>query len=60
MCVNYKGWGWTFLAFPVMQVFDTVAQSFFDTRKTLYLKETPAKLLKTCLKDNGNIYFAVI
>ena len=32
----------------------------FDTRKTLYLKEPPAKLLKTYLKDNGNIYFAVI
>ena len=31
-----------------------------DTRKTLYLKEPPAKLLKTYLKGNGNIYFAVI
>ena len=31
----------------------------FDTRKTLYL-EPPAKLLKTYLKDNGNIYFVVI
>ena len=32
----------------------------FDTRKTLCLKEPPAKLLKTYLKDNGNIYFVVI
>ena len=32
----------------------------FDTRKTLYLKEPPTKLLKTCLKDNGNICFVVI
>ena len=32
----------------------------FDSRKTLYLKEPPAKLLKTCLTDDGNIYFVVI
>ena len=32
----------------------------FNTRKTLYLKEPPAKLLKTYLKDNGSIYFVVI
>ena len=32
----------------------------FDSRKTLYLKEPPAKLLKTYLKDNGNICFVVI
>ena len=32
----------------------------FYTRNTLYLKEPPAKLLKTYLKDNGNIYFVVI
>ena len=32
----------------------------FDTRKTLYLKEPLAKLLKTYLKDNVNIYFVVI
>ena len=28
----------------------------FDTRKTLYLKEPPAKLLKIYLKDNGNMF----
>ena len=49
-----------FQAFPVLQVLDIVTQSFFYTRNTLYLKEPPAKLLKTYLKDNGNIYFAVI
>ena len=32
----------------------------FDTRKTLYLKETPTKFLKTYLKDNGNICFVVV
>ena len=32
----------------------------FESRKTLYLKETPVKLLKTYLKDNGNIYFVAI
>ena len=32
----------------------------FDTRKILYLKEPPAKLLKTYLKGNGNICFIVI
>ena len=53
--------GWTDVqVFLVMQVFDTVTQSFFDTRKTLYLKELPAELLKTYLKDNGNIFFVVI
>ena len=52
--------GRMFQAFPVMQVFDTVTQSFFDTRKTLYLKEPPAKLLKTYLKENGNVDFIVI
>ena len=30
----------------------------FDTGKTLYLKEPPDKLLKTHLKDNGNIYIS--
>ena len=48
-----------FQLFPTMQVFDTMTQSF-DTRKTLYLKETLSKLLKSYLKDNGNIYFVVI
>ena len=48
-----------FQLFLVMQVFDTVTQSF-GTRKTLYLKEPPAKLLKIYLKDNGNIYLVVI
>ena len=38
-----------------MQVFDTVTQ-YFDTKKTIYFKEPPAKLLKTYLKDSGNIY----
>ena len=53
--------GWADVqVFLVMQVFDTVTQSFFDTRKTLYLKELPAELLKTYLKDNGNIFFVVI
>ena len=32
----------------------------FDTRKTWYLKERPVKLLKTYLKDNGNMCFVVI
>ena len=32
----------------------------FDMRRTLYLIEPPAKLLKTYLKDNGNICFVVI
>ena len=32
----------------------------FDTRKTLHLTKPPAKLLKTYLKDNGNICFVVI
>ena len=32
----------------------------FGTRKSLYLKEPPAKLLKTNLKINGNICFVVI
>ena len=41
VCVNFKGWGWMFQVFPVMQVFETITQSF-DTRKTLYLKEPPA------------------
>ena len=49
-----------FQTFPVMRVFDTITQSFFDTRKTLYLKQTPAKLLKPYLKDNGNIYLVYI
>ena len=48
-----------FRLFLVMQVFDTVTQSF-GTRKTLYLKGLPAKLLKIYLKDNGNIYLVVI
>ena len=53
--------GWADVqVFLVMQIFDTVTQSFFDTRKTLYLKELPAELLKTYLKDNGNIFFVVI
>ena len=34
--------------------------AIFDTRKTLYLKIPSAKLLKTYLKENGNIYFVVI
>ena len=38
-----------------MQVFDTVTQ-YFDTKKTIYFKEPSAKLLKTYLKDSGNIY----
>ena len=32
----------------------------FDTRKTSYLKDSTAKLLKTYLKDNSHIYFIVI
>ena len=49
-----------FQAFPVMQAFDTITQSFFNTGKTLYLKEPAVKLLKTYLKEKGNIYFVVI
>ena len=53
--------GWADVqVFPVMQVFDTVTQSLFDKRKTLYPKELPAELLKTYLKNNGNIFFVVI
>ena len=59
VCVNFKGWGQVFQLFPTMQVFDTMTQSF-DTRKALHLKETLSKLLKSYLKDNGNIYFVVI
>ena len=59
MCVlTFKGGSGCFRC-SVMQVFATVTQ-YFDTKKTLYLKEHPAKLLKTYLKDNGNIYFVVI
>ena len=54
MEICFKRWDRIFQVFPVIQVFDTVAQSFSDTRKTLYLKEPPTKLLKTYLKDNGN------
>ena len=43
--------------FPSIQHRNTI---IFDTRKTLYLKEPPTKLLKTYLKDNGDIYFVVI
>ena len=32
----------------------------FDMRRTLCLIEPPAKLLKTYLKDSGNICFVVI
>ena len=32
----------------------------FDSRKTLHRKEPTAKLLKTYLKDSGNIYIAAI
>ena len=42
-----------------MQAFDTLTQSFSDTRRTLYLKEPLAKLLKTYFKDKCNIYFVV-
>ena len=49
-----------FRAFPVMQVFCTITQGFFDTRKTLSLKDLTATPLKTCLKDNGNKYLVVI
>ena len=31
----------------------------FDSRKTLYLKEPPAKLLRTYFQDNGNKYSVV-
>ena len=41
-------------------VFDTVTQFFFDTKKTLYLKEHTAKPLKANLKDDGNMYLVVI
>ena len=42
-----------------MQAFDTLTQSFSDTRRTLYLKEPLAKLLKIYFKDKFNIYFVV-
>ena len=54
MEICFKRWDRIFQVFPVIQVFNTVAQSFSDTRKTLYLKEPPTKLLKTYLKVNGN------
>ena len=38
VCANYKGWGRMFQAFPVVQVFDTRTQSFFDMRKIVYLE----------------------
>ena len=41
-------------------VFESVTQSFFDTRKTLYLKESAAKPLKRNLKDDDNTHFVVI
>ena len=46
--------------YTYMQVFDTLTQPFSDTRKTLYLKEPLAKLLKTYFKDKCNIYFVVV
>ena len=49
-----------FQAFPVIQLFDTLTQSFFVARRTLYFKEPPPKFFKTYLKDKGNTYFLVI
>ena len=43
-----------------MQVFDTVTQSFFDTQKTLFLEKINSKHLKTCFRDYGYKYLAVI
>ena len=34
--------------------------NIFDARNTSYLKEDPAKLLKSYLMDDGNIYFIII
>ena len=49
-----------FQAFPVIQLFDTLTQSFLVARRTLYFKEPPPKFFKTYLKDKGNTYFLVI
>lgn len=43
-----------------MRVFKAVAESFFDTGKTLSLEEPSAKPLKACFKNNGNKSFVVI
>ena len=57
MCVNYKRWGECFRSFASIRHRNAIT---FDTRKTLHLTKPPAKLLKTYLKDNGNICFVVI
>ena len=44
--------------FPIIRVFYTASQSFFDARNAFLMRN--AKPLKTCLKDNGTKYFAVI
>ena len=43
-----------------MRVFKAVAESFFDTGKTLSLEEPSAKPLKACFKNNGNKSLVVI
>ena len=53
------GWGGCFesYSFASIQHCNTI---MLEARKTLYLKKTPAELLKTDLRDNGNIYFVVM
>ena len=59
VCVNYKEWGGCFRIPSLVNTRHRIT-AIFDTRKTLYLKIPSAKLLKTYLKENGNIYFVVI
>ena len=51
VCFNYKRWGGCFRPSKVCK-YSNRNTVIFDTRKSLYLKEPPAKLLKTYLKEN--------
>ena len=59
VCANYKHEADVsgLPSFASIRHCDTIV---FDSKKTLYFKEPPAKLLKTYLKDNGNVCFVVI
>ena len=59
VCVNQKRWV-DIYGLPSFGSIQHLNAIIYDTRKTLYLKEPPAKLLKIYLKDNGNICFVVI
>ena len=59
VCVNQKWWV-DIYGLPSFGSIQHLNAIIYDTRKTLYLKEPPAKLLKIYLKDNGNICFVVI